>query len=141
LAEVFLSSSAFQMFKMSVLLLLIYRRAIMGFTFVEEVRSTDPLRFRMKLWKKEMNINEIMLEGVKGFAGSALAVWVPTLLYSVNSGQFMLLYLLACSEALGSLLGWAMFKTSSKGFPSCVPVTRVAKAAPSASTVELKKAA
>lgn len=88
-----------------------------------------------------MNVNEIMLEGVKGFASAAFAVWVPTLLYSVTSGQFMLVYLLACSEALGGFLGWVRFKTSSKGFPSCVPVTRVAKAATSASTVDLKKAA
>lgn len=86
-------------------------------------------------------MNEIVREGIKGFVGAGIVVWVPTLLYSLVNNQFMLLYLVACSEALGAVWGWVMFKKSSKGFLSCVPVTRVAKVATVARTVNLKKAA
>ena len=88
-----------------------------------------------------MNVYEIMNEGAKGLAGAALAVWMPTLVYSVASNQFALLYLVACSEALGAIWGWMMFKKSSKGLLSCVPVTRVAKVATVERPVKLKKAA
>lgn len=88
-----------------------------------------------------MNMNEIVREGVKGLAGAGLAVWLPTLMYSVVSNQFVLFYLVACSQALGAVCGWIMFKMSPSGALSCVPVTHVAKAAKAARTANLKKAA
>ncbi len=78
---------------------------------------------------------------MKFFAGAALTLLAPTLLYCAASNQLSPLYLMACNDALGALLGFVLFKRSSVGFLSCVPITRVPNVPSGASTVRLRKAA
>lgn len=67
--------------------------------------------------------DDIIAEDVKFLAGAALTLLVPTVLYCTVSGLWLSLYLMACNVALGLGLGIVMFKKSSTGFLSCVPIT------------------
>jgi hypothetical protein len=76
------------------------------------------------------------------YAGAALTLLVPTLLYCAVIDQLWPLWVIVCNDALGVTMGFMMFKKmSDEGFPSCVPVTRIRKIPHGAGAAELKKAA
>lgn len=80
-------------------------------------------------------------DGVKFFAGAVLTLLMPTLLYCAVSGQLLPLYLMACNESLGAMLGVLMFMRASTVFISCVPATRIPKAPSGTNSVRLNRAA
>jgi hypothetical protein len=80
-------------------------------------------------------------EGFK-LAGIALAaILAPTLFYCAVTGELAPFYVMACDWVLGTAVGVTMYRLSSHGFMSCVPVTRVRNAARAARVIEFKKAA
>lgn len=82
-----------------------------------------------------------LFELVEFFAGAALTLFVPTLLFCASINQLWPLWVMFSDEALGVIVGFLMFKIEPDDVPSCVPVTRVRKALSSAHADELKKAA
>ena len=71
-------------------------------------------------------MNLVVPEGIKFAAKAGLSLLVPSLLFSVVSGDFWPLCLMAANEALGALLGLLLFKQARGGVLSCVPLRRVA---------------
>lgn len=69
--------------------------------------------------------NEVIPDELTFLAGAAFTLLAPTIVYSAVIEQLWPLYVMGCNEAMGVMLGLAMFKKSSSGFLSCVPVTRV----------------
>lgn len=67
----------------------------------------------------------IGFEDMKFLAGAALTLLGPTFLYCVVSGQYWLLYLMACIEAVGAMLGLVMFKKPSGNLLSCLLITDI----------------
>lgn len=88
-----------------------------------------------------LQTDESPFEPVKFYAGAALTLLAPTLLCCAGMNQLWPLWVMASNEALGAILGFAMFKLQSGGVPSCVPLTRVRKAQHRAYASNLKKAA
>lgn len=82
-----------------------------------------------------------MLEGAEFAAGVAVTILIPTLLYCAVTREIMPLYVMACNWVLGSVAGLILYKLSSGSVVSCVPVTRVHRAAAVTHRVEFKKAA
>jgi hypothetical protein len=80
-------------------------------------------------------------EWVKIFGWVMLTLFMPTLIFCAVSGQLLPLYLMACNEALGAVLGVFMFIRSSDGFLSCVPATRIPDIPSGTSSHRLKRAA
>lgn len=85
--------------------------------------------------------NKTVPEGMEIFAGIALTLWAPTLLACYVIGQALPAYVMFCDEALGVLLGVIMYKRSSSGFLSCVPVSRVPDVPSDTHQSEMKKVA
>jgi len=103
--------------------------------------SVVSIKKKMVLGDYYSQDNEIVSEGMKFFAGAALTLLAPTLLFCAVIGQLWPLYLMACDEALGAILGFVMFKKSSDNFLSCIPVNYIPHVPRGASIVRLKKAA
>jgi hypothetical protein len=85
--------------------------------------------------------NETMPEGIGFFAGVVLTIWAPTLLACYVIGQALPAYVMFCNGVLGTLLGVIMYKRSSSGFFSCVPVTHVPNVPNDSHQSEMKKVA
>lgn len=60
--------------------------------------------------------NGIAPDEVNFIAGAALTLFVPTLLFCLVINQLWPLYVMACDEALGVVLGFVMFRKPSGGF-------------------------
>lgn len=100
-------------------------------------------RFRRKEFLGEYSSpgEETVPEGAKFLAGAALTLIAPTLFFCAVSGQLLPLYLMTANEVLGVALGVMMFKKSSVGFLSVIPLTRNPNEACGKDAAERKKAA
>ena len=102
--------------------------------------SVTSIRSKTVLGDHYSRRNNNVFEEITYLAGAVLALLAPTVLYCAVIGQFWPLYFMACNEALGTMLGLVMFKKSSNGSLTCIPIHT--PNVPSCSSVsDLKKAA
>lgn len=88
-------------------------------------------------WKRVHDVgyaqgNAVVVDDIKFFTGAAVTLLAPTLLCCLVLGQLWPLYLMTCSEALGTTLGIIKYRKPTAGFLSCMPATGGAEATVSA---------
>lgn len=85
------------------------------------------VNFRRKLILGDsyLQSDEIVSDTSKFLLGAAVTLLGPTILYCIVIGELWPLYLIACNDALGVILGVAMFKKSPEPFVACVPQSQV----------------
>lgn len=77
--------------------------------------------------------------GLRFLGGAALLLLLPTLLFCVVVGEWWPLLLMAFNDALGLVLGLALYAGTTARPPACVPETRLERV--SEDTGRVKKAA
>lgn len=102
---------------------------------VESIDSRMPIKFCGP------RAQEKLPEGVKLLAGVALTLWTPSLFYCLVTGQILPLYVVACNQALGVLLGVWMYERQPRGLASCVPANRIPNVPSGPPIREMDKAA